>query len=209
MASPTHRRGTARLQVYLKHVEPTVRDVCSQCHLDRGHGRFKVLTGSPRTPLTLEQHYENFQGMLRLIRPGAPLRSRLLQKPLARSDGGIPHKGGELIRPGDGGLRALRRADRGRAGAGHRDGRARRSDAQYRGARDRSRGHGYRGCLPGTHGGWHLGGRHRSSAGDRTSDRAGSRGRRRNVHHRGVRKARPPSHPHGLRCEPAAALASR
>jgi hypothetical protein len=51
--------------------------------------------------LTDEEHYANFQNVLRLLVPGRPERSRFLRKPLAESAGGLQHEGGDRIFPGD------------------------------------------------------------------------------------------------------------
>jgi hypothetical protein len=98
---PVTPDGQPDFLYYLKHVEPVLQSVCSECHRGRGQGRMKVLTAEGDAALPLEDVHANYQTVMRLVSPSRPERSRFLLKPLAEADGGIAHKGGDVIRAGD------------------------------------------------------------------------------------------------------------
>lgn len=99
---PPSPEGQPDFLYYLKHVAPVTHRVCAECHAMPGKGRMKVIVPGPDGgSLTLEEHYTNYQAILRLTSPRDPLKSRFLVKPLAVADGGFQHKGGDRIRKDD------------------------------------------------------------------------------------------------------------
>ncbi len=94
---PESEEGQPDFLFFYKRIAPVVLGVCAECHAGRGKGRFKVITHGRGEEFPLEDHYANFQTILRLVTPGNPERSRFLAKPLALADGGIKHRGGDRI----------------------------------------------------------------------------------------------------------------
>lgn len=95
---PPSAEGQPDFLYYYKHIAPVTGTVCAECHALPGKGRMKVIVpAAESTGLTLEDHYANYEAVLRLVSPGQPLKSRFLVKPLAEADGGFKHKGGDRI----------------------------------------------------------------------------------------------------------------
>ncbi len=95
---PESDAGAPDFLFFYKRIEPVLLGVCAECHAGRGKGRFKLVTHERGEEFPLEDHYANFQTVLRLVTPGRPDRSRFLTKPLALADGGIKHRGGDRIK---------------------------------------------------------------------------------------------------------------
>lgn len=100
-APPAPVPGQPDFRFFVARIAPTLAQVCSECHAAPGKGKFSLQVAGRGQSLTLEQHYANFQTVLRLSTPGQPAKSRFLLKPLAVADGGVEHKGGDRIRKGD------------------------------------------------------------------------------------------------------------
>ena len=94
---PESQAGAPDFLFFYKRIEPVLLTVCAECHQGRGKGRFKLITRDRGEEFSLEDHYENFQTVMKLVRPGEPLKSRFFTKPLALADGGIKHRGGDRI----------------------------------------------------------------------------------------------------------------
>ena len=93
--------GQPDFAFYYSRIAPVLATVCAECHAGKGQGRMVLRTAARGSPLGLEDHYANFQMVLALSTPGKPLASRFLLKPLAVTDGGVAHKGGDRIRKDD------------------------------------------------------------------------------------------------------------
>ncbi len=98
---PRTVEGQPDFAFYVARIAPTLAQVCAQCHAAPGKGKHSLLVAGRGEELSLEQHYANFRTVLALSRPGKPLASPFLQKPLAVADGGTAHRGGDRIRKGD------------------------------------------------------------------------------------------------------------
>ena len=96
-APPDSPSGAPDFLFFYKRIEPVLLGVCAECHAGRGKGRFKLITHERDQEFPLEDHYRNFETVLKLVRPGEPFKSRFFVKPLALADGGIKHKGGDRI----------------------------------------------------------------------------------------------------------------
>ncbi|MDF1700705.1 MAG: hypothetical protein P1V36_06055 [Planctomycetota bacterium] len=94
---PTAETGAPDFLFFYKRIEPVLLAVCAECHAGRGKGRFKLVTHERGEEFPLEDHYANFETIMRLVKPGQPLKSRFFTKPLALDAGGIKHKGGDRI----------------------------------------------------------------------------------------------------------------
>lgn len=99
---PPRVDGEPDFRFFVAKVAPLLASDCAECHGGKGKGHHKLVVAEEGEDLDLEEHLENFQTILRLIKPGDPERSRLLQKGLAVEDGGLKHKGGDRFRRGDG-----------------------------------------------------------------------------------------------------------
>ena len=97
---PTTEPGRPDFRFFFHRIEPVLLRVCAECHEGRGKGRMKLITHETGE-LSMEDHYENFQTVLSLLKPGQPDKSRFLRKPLAVADGGLKHRGGDRIGKGD------------------------------------------------------------------------------------------------------------
>lgn len=94
---PPSEQGAPDFLFFYKRIEPVLLGVCAECHAGRGKGRFKLITHERGDEFPLEDHYANFETVMKLVRPGQPMKSRFLTKPLALEAGGIRHKGGDRI----------------------------------------------------------------------------------------------------------------
>lgn len=99
--APSSEEGQPDFLFFYKRIEPVLLGVCAECHEGRGKGRFKLIVHERGDLFPVEDHYANFETVLRLLKAGEPEKSRFLQKPLAIEDGGIKHRGGDRIRRGD------------------------------------------------------------------------------------------------------------
>ena len=79
-----------------------MNEMCAGCHADpkqrREVGRHWLRPQSGRT-VRDRHHRQNFETLLQLIEPKNPAASLLVLKPLATRDGGLTHKGGDLLNP--------------------------------------------------------------------------------------------------------------
>ncbi|MDA1195840.1 MAG: hypothetical protein O2894_11730 [Planctomycetota bacterium] len=95
--APATEEGAPDFLFFYKRIEPVLLGVCAECHGGRGKGRMKLITHERGEEFPLEDHFTNYETVLKLIRPGEPLKSRFFTKPLALADGGIKHQGGDQI----------------------------------------------------------------------------------------------------------------
>lgn len=94
---PAAEAGAPDFLFFYKRIEPVLLAVCAECHAGRGKGRFKLINHERGEAFPLEDHYANFETVMKLVRPGEPFKSRFFTKPLALAAGGIKHKGGDRI----------------------------------------------------------------------------------------------------------------
>lgn len=97
---PLSEEGRPDFLFFYKRIEPVLLAVCAECHEGRGKGRFRLIVHARDVAFPVEDHYTNFETVVRLLKPGSPKKSRFLQKPLAIADGGIKHRGGDRIHEG-------------------------------------------------------------------------------------------------------------
>jgi hypothetical protein len=98
---PPSEPGQPDFAFFVARIAPTLASVCAECHAGKGQGKLALRTAAEGTELALEDHYANYQVALGLVDVKAPERSRFLRKPLSVADGGLPHRGGDLLRSGD------------------------------------------------------------------------------------------------------------
>lgn len=91
---PPHVPGQPDFRYYVARIAAPVARICGECHGGKGQARFKLQLPEGDAELDHQQHYENFETILKLLVPGSPGRSRFLRKPLPRKEGGLRHKGG-------------------------------------------------------------------------------------------------------------------
>lgn len=91
-ADPTLDYGFFR-----ERVEPVLQSVCAECHAGKGQGRFALNARAPGVPVPDAESRKNFETVGKLVKPGKPDKSEFLLKPLAQSDGGVAHKGGDRL----------------------------------------------------------------------------------------------------------------
>ena len=98
---PETETGQPDFLFYVSHIAPPLAAICAECHKGKGHGRMKLIAHPRRDDFPLEDHFKNYQTVLKLIKVGKPDKSRFLQKPLSTKDGGLRHKGRDVIKRGD------------------------------------------------------------------------------------------------------------
>ncbi len=98
---PPTPEGQPDFAFFYARIAPTLANVCAECHAGKGQGRHVLRTAPRGEALPLVDHYANYQTVLALSDLARPERSRFLLKPLAKADGGLPHKGGDRIFKGD------------------------------------------------------------------------------------------------------------
>lgn len=92
---PPHEEGRPDFRFYIEKIAPVVLGECAECHAGKGYGKFKLVVPAPDETFELEDHYANFETILKLLEPGKPGASKFLRKPLARAAGGLKHRGGD------------------------------------------------------------------------------------------------------------------
>ncbi len=98
---PESPEGQPDFKFYLAKIAPTLHEVCIECHAGKGKGRFGLVTHPRGDEFPLEDHYKNFETVLKLLKPGQPMKSDFLRKPLPEDAGGRRHKGGDRFVPDD------------------------------------------------------------------------------------------------------------